>query len=226
LSNSRDHANLELKGEVFVDFDGTITATDTQELLMRRFAGDQAFFELQQQLAAGRITVRQALDIQVESVRGASFDEVVMFLLSATNLDRGFQAFAWACHEARLRLCVLSAGMRPIIRALLDTLDLPEIPVIAGDLDLSLAGWHMVWPDHSPNGIDKRAYVESAKRMGRATTVIGNGVTDYEAALIADHRFARAGDLLERMLIESGVDYAPFYSFADLTVTNGLPARG
>ncbi len=225
LPNSSDHANAAITGEVFVDFDGTITEKDTQELLIRRFAGDHAFLELQAQLEAGRITVRQALDIQVESVRGASFDEVVMFLLSATSLDRSFPAFAWACHEARLRLCVLSAGMRPVIRALLGTLDLPDIPVIAGDLDASLIGWRMVWPDDSPNGIDKRAYVASAKHMGRETTIIGNGVTDYDAALIADHRFARAGDHLERMLLDSGVAYTPFHTFADLTITNGLPAR-
>jgi hypothetical protein len=34
--------------------------------------------------------VRQALDVQVESVRVASFDEVIAFLLTSTSLDRGF----------------------------------------------------------------------------------------------------------------------------------------
>jgi 2-hydroxy-3-keto-5-methylthiopentenyl-1-phosphate phosphatase len=192
---------------------------------MRRFAGDQAFFDLQAQLEAGLITVRQALDIQVQSVRGVSFDDVVAFLLSATNLDRSFPTFARACYEARLRLRVLSAGMRPVIQALLASVDVPEILVIAGELDASPNGWHMVWPGDSPNGIDKRAYVESAKRLGRATTIIGNGLTDFEAAHFADHRFARAGDLLERMLLESGVAYTTFHSFADLTITEGLPPR-
>jgi len=225
LPNSRDHSSLALKGEVFVDFDGTITATDTQELLMRRFAGDTAFLELQAVLAAGLITVRQALDIQVQSVRGVSFDEVITFLLSTTTLDSSFPAFARACHAAGLRLCVLSAGMSPVIRALLATLDVPEIPVIAGNLDASPKGWQMIWPDGSPNGIDKQVYVASAKCKGHVTTVIGNGVTDYDAALIADRRFARAGDILEQMLVESGLAYEPFHSFADLTVTDGLPSR-
>jgi 2,3-diketo-5-methylthio-1-phosphopentane phosphatase len=209
---------LEPPIEVFVDFDGTITNVDTHEVLMRHFAGDRAFEEVQKRLSRGEITLRESLDLQVASVRDASFDDVDALLAREAGFDPGFPAFTIACTSQGIRVTIVSSGMKPVIQRALTRHGISNVPIIAGNVDPNVSGWRMHWPDESPNGIDKAHLVRAAQARGCSVVLIGDGPSDYEAARAADRRFARRGRDLEKYLAHENVPYSPFDSFQEITI--------
>ena len=63
----------------------------------------------------------------------------------------------------------------------------------------------------------RRALVEAARARGEATIYIGDGRSDYDAALAADRRFAKHGRNLEQFLLREGVRFEAFSNFAEVT---------
>ena len=63
-------------------------------------------------------------------------------------------------------------------------------------------------------GTCKQAPVKDARRRGRTTVLVGNGVSDREAALLVDRRFAKDG--LADWCDATDVASTPFATLADV----------
>ncbi len=74
----------------------------------------------------------------------------------------------------------------------------------------------MRFRDPVGNGTDKAALVDEANVRGLRTIFVGDGRSDYDAALRADVRFAKRGLSLERYLTQREVAFERFDSFADV----------
>lgn len=202
--------------EAFVDFDGTISDLDTFDVLVRHFAGQAALDESERGLHEGNIPLRDVLQRQASYVRG-SFAEIAAVLEREVRIDPTFPAFVERCRALAMPLTVVSSGTEQLIRLRLDPLGLADLHVIANEVIPDPAGWRIRFRDPVPNGTDKAAAVRAARDRGASTLFIGDGLSDFAAALAADRRFARRGHALEAYLHDRAIAFEPFSSFADIT---------
>jgi len=74
----------------------------------------------------------------------------------------------------------------------------------------------MSFVDPSDNGHDKAVHVRAAQAQGARTVYIGDGISDFAAALEAGERFAKKGRALEAYCRARGVACEPFESFSQI----------
>jgi len=208
---------------VFVDFDGTITDVDTFDALVRDSAGDAAWNAIDAGLMAGKITLRDALARQAACVRRTK-PEALAFLEANANVDPAFAPFVATARSLGVSVRVVSSGIATIIHHALARAGV-DVPVLANDVDFAPGGWTMSFVDESANGHDKAAHVRAAHAAGEATVYIGDGISDFEAALVADRRFAKKNRALEAYCRERGVACTGFTSFAEIERALFAPGR-
>ena len=214
--NSGSPPVLRTEVEIFVDFDGTITDVDTFDALVRTQVGDAAWEVIEAKLLDGTITLREALRREAALVRLSRADALA-FLEANANVDPAFGPFVARARTLGAGIRVVSSGIRSVIHDALSRAGV-EIEVLANDVDFAANGWTMSFIDDSANGHDKAAHVRAAQAAGRHTVFVGDGISDYEAALTADHRFAKAGRRLEAYCRSRGVACVPFTSFDEISV--------
>jgi 2-hydroxy-3-keto-5-methylthiopentenyl-1-phosphate phosphatase len=111
---------------------------------------------------------------------------------------------------------IVSSGIEPLIRRSLIRNGVGDLTLIASGVTASAAGWTMHFRDDSPNGTDKAARVRLAAARGATTVFIGDGISDFEAALAADVRYAKRERDLEAHLRKLEVPFTAFGSFAEI----------
>ncbi|KAF2087866.1 hypothetical protein K490DRAFT_41044 [Saccharata proteae CBS 121410] len=248
-------ADLGTKRKIicFSDFDGTIFMQDTGHILFKNFGcGDEGREKLEAQLKSGEKNFKEiseelwaSLDVPFESGFDVMKNELV--------IDRDFKTFHDFCLNNSIPFNVISAGLKPVLKRVLDHFIGEEaaanIDIVANDATISDAGaWKPTWRHDNELGHDKalsiNEYKETAKIASEDGTIpmiifIGDGVSDLPAASQADVLFARRGLRLEEHCIEHGIKYTPFDTFADIqrevikiakvddekTKGEGLPSR-
>ena len=58
--------------------------------------------------------------------------------------------------------------------------------------------------------------MRAARERGEFTTYVGDGLSDYDAALAADYVYAKRGRRLEKFLARERVPFTAFSRFAEL----------
>ena len=209
---------------VFVDFDGTITDIDTFDALVRSAAGDSAWDAIDGALTAGRITLREALEREAALVRLSRL-EALAFLETRAHVDPEFAPFVAAVRAHGGSIRIVSAGIATVIHDALERAGVVDVDVLANDVDFAVDGWRMSFVDGSRAGHDKAAHVRAARAAGSATVYVGDGISDFEAAVEADRRFAKAGRALEAYCRERAIPCASFTSFDEVRAALFADAR-
>lgn len=141
--------------------------------------------------------------------------EALAFLERHARVDPSFPPFVRTAHARGASVAVVSSGLRPIIGPALERAGV-DVPVFANDVTFHAHGWEMTFLDASDNGHDKAARVREARGNGTRTVYVGDGVSDFEAALEADVRFAKRDRALERYCRDRGVEAVSFATFAEI----------
>ena len=204
---------------IFTDFDRTISTRDMFDALIEGLGN-----AVSKPVAQDR-TVREERVEQASAVR-CSMDDAYAVLAANLELDETFPSFARMCRFSGLSLTILSTGIAEIETRLCGRLGIDWIPVIANDVEISDGRWRMLFRDDSPVGLAKEEYILAAARSGLQTVMIGDGRSDFEAARVANMRFAKSGSALEAYLREAGLTFSSFGRFSDLLHENllGSPA--
>ena len=200
---------------VFVDFDGTITDFDTFDVLVRACAGPHEWDELEQRLHAGTMTLRDVLARQAAHIH-LSIDDADALLRDSTRFDPGFARFIERCEAEGVPVTVLSSGVLPLIQRAFARNGLERVTILANEVDASPNGWRFRFRDASDNGHDKAAAVRAARDAGVHTVFIGDGHSDFTAAIAADERYAKRGRALEAHLRERAIAFTPFLHFDEI----------
>ena len=199
---------------VFVDYDGTITDRDTFDVLTHVSAGPELWQRIETELSDGSMTLRQALAEQAANVR-MTLEQAEVAIARHARMEPSFPDFVRACKERGARLTVLSGGVATLIRRAFERAGL-ELELLANDAEISVRGWRMTFRDDSHFGHDKTVAVEEARARGLRTIYVGDGISDYDACLAADLRFAKRGRSLERFLSERNVPFTAFAGFEEV----------
>lgn len=194
----------------------------------------------------GTETFRDSFQKMVDSWT-VSIPETIEIMKANIKLDPHFRTFVSWANDNGIPIIVLSSGMTPIIRALLDEFlgDMASnIEIIANGVRLkppindysTAGGWTIQYRDDSDFGHDKSSSIrpyakivaDTAEGKPRTTLLYaGDGVSDVSAARETDLLFAKAGrDLITYCERES----IPFTVFEDwgsiLEKTKGILHRG
>jgi 2-hydroxy-3-keto-5-methylthiopentenyl-1-phosphate phosphatase len=207
---------------IVVDFDGTITEHDTLVEIVQAHAPDE-FWQLEDDLEAGRITLHECIEREFAAVRG-THDQIVAEALAGARVRRGFAEFAAAARAGGHRLVVVSSGFESIIRPVLEQAGVVGVEVVAHEVRFSPHGSTVEFrhgEDCEVCGQEcKRSVVQSLDGGGGDVVYIGDGFSDRCGAMAADRVFARRE--LARYLSDEGIAFEPFDDFVEIGAALGF----
>ncbi|KAI1327301.1 HAD-like protein [Xylariaceae sp. FL0255] len=230
-NNTATSANKKRKIICFSDFDGTIFMQDTGHVLFDNHGcGSKRREILDEQIKTGERSFREVSEEMWGSLN-VPFDNGFEVMEKTLEIDPDFQNFHKYCIEQNIPFNVISAGLKPILRRVLDTFlgeeESAHIEIVANDAKITADGseWKPIWRHDNELGHDKALSVQEARKEAELTcddgsipliVFIGDGVSDLPAAREADVLFARRGLRLEEYCIENKIEHTPFDTFADI----------
>jgi 2,3-diketo-5-methylthio-1-phosphopentane phosphatase len=204
-----------MKCRVLLDFDGTISETDTTDLLLERFA-DPAWHAIEEEWKAGRIGSRECMVRQIDLVR-ATPAEMDAFI-GTIRIDPWFPEFVRRFRRLGHNLIVVSDGLDRTIRTVLDRADI-NLPYFANHLQWRGGDrWRLTFPHAKGTcatlaGNCKCSFAEGEPRV--LTIMVGDGRSDFCVAGRADLVLAR-GSLLTHARTND-LPHCGFDSFEEAT---------
>ncbi len=211
---------------IICDFDGTVTARDTNSALARRFAPD-AFERVEGLLATREMTLREVLSTEFAGF-DVGLDDVLEEALRIP-FRAGFVEFLDAAERADAQVMLLSSGFREIIEPMLARDGLQgRIPLVANGIEFGEQGGTITWR-HLPTcelceepckRHDVARLRERHAGDGEHVVFVGDGFSDRCGAETADRVFAR--DSLARYLDERDLAYERWDDFGDVARALGL----
>ncbi|KAI8952577.1 2,3-diketo-5-methylthio-1-phosphopentane phosphatase [Xylaria longipes] len=215
----------------FSDFDGTIFMQDTGHVLFDNLGcGSERREILDEQIKTGERSFREVSEEMWGSLN-VPFDDGFQIMEKNLDIDPDFRKFHEYCINNKIPFNVISAGLKPILRRVLDTFlgeeQSAQINIVANEAKIAEDGseWKPIWRHDNELGHDKALSVQEARSQAEMTcedgtipliVFIGDGVSDLPAAREADVLFARRGLRLEEYCIENNIAHIPFDTFADI----------
>lgn len=185
-----------MKWRIVCDFDGTIATEDVTDSLLARFA-NPAWSLFEAEWRAGRIGSRECMASQTGLIRATRAE--IDAHIDGISIDPYFPDFAALCRRARIPLTVASDGLDYAIRRILGRYGLADLAVVSNRL-VAVADdrYRLSFPNARGDcraGTCKCAVFAAVPRA-RRTILIGDGASDFCAAIEADFVFAK-GSLLD-----------------------------
>jgi len=206
---------MQNRYEIFVDFDGTITTSDSLEFTLNKYVGP-AWQSIEDLVTQKKITEKEALQKEFDLLHADLKD--VLNDLKDVSIDPHFNEFVKMCKTYRIPLTVLSGGFDVFIRTIFELNGIDNLPFYSNSILVKDGQWQVV-PSPTPrlrNNCNhcKSYWLKKAHLSGKTVVYIGDGNTDRCPAEHADIRFAKGAlaDFLER----SGFTFYPFQNFSDI----------
>jgi HAD superfamily phosphoserine phosphatase-like hydrolase len=198
---------------VFLDFDGTMTVVDTGVHLLERLADGGAWRTIDELYGAGAIGSRECLEREWQLL---PHDEAVLrAAVRDVALDTDAERLIADLRERGAEVTVVSDGFGFYAEEVCARLG---VPVLTNAVDWSTGALEFPNLDRccpcSSCGTCKQAPIKDARRRGRTTVFVGDGISDRKAALLADVLFAK--DRLAEWCEFSGVAFEFFETLADV----------
>ena len=200
---------------VLCDFDGTATPHIALDMLYREF-GAPICQVLNQRWERCEISTKEETQSCFATIT-ASRTEMESFLASL-SLDPGLPDLVSLCRRRGCSFGIVSDGLTWCITYILNRHGIYGVPVYANEIHFEPDGFRFSFPWYAPEtplrGTSKPAIVRRYQAEGKRVVFIGDGLTDFEAAGVADVVYARAG--LWTYCREHDIPAIEFSDLADL----------
>ena len=190
---------------VLTDFDGTMVTIDTAVYLLDKFAPSN-WRIIEEQFERGEMTFEESLAREFALLK-VSEQEMLSALEPATHFRPNFDKMLEYCTKQQFPLIVISGGLDFCIRHFLALNGWSNLEVYTPKATPTKDGIALSFPNRleklSTNMKDD--FVMYHKKLGKKVVYVGNGVSDYPAARIADLVFAIKGSQLVQLCRNGGV---------------------
>lgn len=199
---------------VVVDFDGTITTTDSSEALARRFAGP-GWEEIQRQYASGAFGMR-TWHQRIPALMNHNTCDMLDYLLPRLQLRQGFVAFCQYAADHRLRLVVASDGLGFYIAPFLRSHGLEWLEVRTNTFSQGVVSHPHGHPGCPVCGNCKARTVRELRRQSGRVVFVGDGFNDRFGSSHADAVLALSGGRLEEHCVSRSLPHWSWRDFCDV----------
>jgi 2-hydroxy-3-keto-5-methylthiopentenyl-1-phosphate phosphatase len=202
------------------DFDGTVTEKDNIVAIMQEFS-KEGWQEIVQEILNETMSIREGVGRLFSRIPSEKKEEIIHFVQTRSRIREGFKEFIEYAKKEGIPLYIVSGGIDFFIHPVLeDKLNLEQIYCNAGDF--SNDNIEIKWPnrcdEHCQNecGCCKPSILRKLESQfpGAQKIVIGDSITDLQAAKRADVVFAR--DYLIEKCREHSITHTPFDTFFDI----------
>lgn len=204
--------------QIFCDFDGTITNNDNIVAIMQKFAPPEAE-AIKQQILSQQLSIQEGLGMLFSLLPSSLQDKITTFIKETAVIRTGFTEFVHFLQKNNISLYIISGGMDFFVYPLLEGLvDFEQI--YCNTTDFSNETIQVNWPhscdEYCENkcGLCKSTLIRNLSSQSDFNIVIGDSITDLQAAKLANKVFAR--DFLITKCKEHHIPYVPFETFHDI----------
>lgn len=206
---------------IFCDFDGTITQTDNIVSLMMHFVPEESE-KIAQAIMTQTITFKDGVSAMFELLSTHQKDEIIQYLLHTAVIREGFAEFVQFAHTHAIPFYVVSGGVDFFIEPMLEKYG-PFTGVYYNHADFSGSQIKLSYPHTCDEecekfkvqgcGCCKPSVMRKVSQESQFKIVIGDSISDFEAAKQADLVLAR--DHLLNRCEELQIPFKPFETFYD-----------
>ncbi|MFC0270513.1 2-hydroxy-3-keto-5-methylthiopentenyl-1-phosphate phosphatase [Metabacillus herbersteinensis] len=180
---------------IICDFDGTVTTSDNIIAIMKRFAPPQ-WEQLKDDILAQKVSIREGVGSMFSLLPTSKKEEITDYILNHAEIRDGFKDFINYTKEQQLPLYIVSGGIDffvyPLLKGLVD-----ESNIYCNVADFSGETILIKWPNPcdancvNECGCCKPSLIRRLVDQDQKKIVIGDSVTDLQAAKLADFVIAR-----------------------------------
>ncbi|MEH7386739.1 2-hydroxy-3-keto-5-methylthiopentenyl-1-phosphate phosphatase [Bacillus sp. JJ1521] len=203
---------------IFCDFDGTITNTDNIIAIMKKFAPPE-WEKIKDQVLSQEIPIQKGVSKMFSLLPSGWRGEITDYILNHAEIRDGFKEFVAFTKEQGIPLYVVSGGIDFFVEPLLEGLIAKE-QIYCNKSDFSNERIDILWPYTcdaectNECGCCKPTLIRKLSNQDVYKIVIGDSITDLQAAKLADKVIAR--DFLIEKCEELGIEHSSFHSFFDV----------
>jgi 2-hydroxy-3-keto-5-methylthiopentenyl-1-phosphate phosphatase len=211
--------------KIFCDFDGTITVRDNIASIMKQF-GDEECEQLKNDVLAQRISIQEGVAKMFARIPSSKKEEIIHYLQETAEIRAGFEEFVAFTKAQHIPLYIVSGGMDFFVYRLLNGL-VDKRDIYCNNTTFTHECMQVQWPhacdEHCAMqgcGLCKPSLIRQLSERDDTLIVIGDSITDLQAAKLADVIFAR--DYLQQKCEELHISHIPFTTFHDITAQIGV----
>lgn len=203
---------------IFCDFDGTITTKDNIMAIMKKFAPPE--WELvKDQILGQEISIQQGVTQLFNLLSTNQKDDITQFVLAQAQIREGFEDFVAYTKSQHIPLFIVSGGIDFFVKPLLkDYISEDHIYCNVADFsgDTISIEWPHICDELCSNGCGccKPSIIRKLSEDNTYKIVIGDSITDLQAAKLADQVIAR--DFLSEKCEELDIAFESFETFTDV----------
>jgi 2-hydroxy-3-keto-5-methylthiopentenyl-1-phosphate phosphatase len=204
---------------IFCDFDGTITVNDNIVAIIKHF-NPPGWEAIVKAIISQRKSIREGVGELFRLLPASRQTEIVDYAISNVSIRDGFQQLLDYCKEASIEFYVTSGGIDFFVYPVLAQFGIPADHIYCNGSDFSGSSIEITWPHPCDGECDKDCGMCKTTIMRRFPSdrwrriLIGDSVTDFEGAKLADVVFSRSH--LTEKCQELGVPYTPYDNFHEI----------
>lgn len=203
---------------IFCDFDGTITTKDNIMAIMKKFAPAE-WEPIKDQILGQQMSIQQGVTQLFNLLPTDQKDEITQFVLDQAQIREGFKDFVAYTKSQQIPLFIVSGGIDFFVKPLLkDYISEEQIYCNVADFsgDMISIKWPHTCDELCSNGCGccKPSIIRKLSEDSTYKIVIGDSITDLQAAKLADQVIAR--DFLSEKCKELNISFEPFETFTDV----------
>lgn len=208
------------KPVLFCDFDGTITLSDNIVAVMKHF-NPPDWETVVNDIVGGRKSLQAGVGEMFALLPSSMKEGVTRYIVESAGIRAGFPELLQWCKDHDVPFYVTSGGIDFFIEPLLAPFGIPADHIYCNGSDFSGDNITITWPhecdDECANGgcgMCKTTVIRRFPKDEYFRILIGDSITDFEGAKIADLVFSRS-HLTDRCR-ELGYPHIPFETFHDI----------
>ena len=204
---------------VFCDFDGTITVNDNIVAIIKHFKPD-GWEQLVEKVISTEISIQEGVGSLFRLLPASMEKEVIEFGIQNAVIRDGFAEFVQFCKDSDIDFYVTSGGIDFFVYPLLKSFGIPEDHIYCNKSDFTGEQIEILWPHscdehcHNQCGMCKPTIMRKFSTEQYERIIIGDSVTDFEGAKIADIVYSRSH--LTDKCNALGIAHTEFQTFFDI----------